>query len=317
MIITIDKEKVRLPDFFVVGAAKGATTTINSLLKQHPGIFLPERKELYFFCYNGEMPRFKLADGTFRKEVGCTREEYVEMYKKAPADCLAGDTSSWYLYYHDAVIRNMQALYGERMRDLKIIMVLRNPIGRAWSHYSMHLGHGLIDIPFREAVAPGEFREKLAGDEGFYPGYDYIGFGMYSRQVEAYLDAFNNVKIILYEDFGKDTDGVMKEIFSFLGLESGVMLQAGKRLNVSGAPKSPLARLISRIVYRPYGLKRLFVPLIPEGLRYKIKTGLSRFLFKRTTMSTDDRSLLIDIYRDDILHLEKLIHRDLSHWIRL
>lgn len=317
MIVTIDKEEVRLPDFFVVGAAKGATTTLNSLLKQHPGIFLPERKELYFFCYNGETPRFKLADGTFRKEVGCTREEYVEMYRDAPVDCLAGDTSSWYLYYHDVVIRNIRALYGEEARKLKIVMVLRSPVGRAWSHYSMHLGHGLIDIPFREAVVPGAFREKLQGDGGLYPGYDYVGFGMYSRQVEAYLGAFDDVKIILYEDFGKDTEGVTGDIFSFLGLESKVLLRAGKRLNVSGAPKSRLAALVGRMVYRPYGLKRFFVPLFPEGLRYRIKTGLSRFLFKRTAMSAADRSLLIDIYRDDILRLEKLIHRDLSPWLRL
>lgn len=316
MIIPINKEKMNVPDFFVVGAAKGATTTLYSHLKQHPGIFLPERKELYFFAYNGETPRFKLADGTFRREVGCTKDEYLKMYKNSPADCLVGDTSSWYLYYHEEVIRNIRALYCDKARERKIIMVLRNPIGRAWSHYSMHLGHGLIDIPFREAVSPGAFREKLLSDGGYYPGYDYIGFGMYSRQVEAFLGAFDNVKVILYEDFGRDTDGVVREIFEFLGLEPGVELSAGKRLNVSGAPKSRLAGVVGRMVYRPYGLKRLFVPLIPEGLRYRIKTGISRFIFKRTVMSPADRKLLIEIYRKDILRLQEILNRDLSSWLK-
>lgn len=305
-----------MPDFFVVGAAKGATTTLYSHLKQHPDIFLPERKELYFFAYNGETPRFKLADGTFRKEVGCTADQYMNMYKECPAGRLAGDTSSWYLYYHEAVIRNIRALYGDKAREAKIVMVLRNPVERAWSHYSMHLGHGLIDIPFREAVTPGAFREKLESNRGYYPGYDYTGFGMYSRQVEAFLAAFDNVKAILYEEFGKDTDGAVKEIFEFLGLEPGPTVSAGKRLNVSGAPKSRLAGLVGRMVYRPYMLKRLFVPLIPERLRYRIKTGISRFLFKRTVMSPGDRELLIDFFREDILRLQEILGKDLSAWLR-
>ncbi len=316
MIVTVDNENVRLPDFFVVGAAKGATTTLYSHLKQHPKIFLPERKELYFFAYNGETPRFRLADGTFRKEVGCTKNEYIEMYRSSPGECLAGDTSSWYLYYHEAAIRNIRAIYGDKARGLKIIMVLRNPIERAWSHYSMHLGHGVIDISFREAVTSGAFREKLGLEGGYYPGYDYIGFGMYSRQVEAFLGAFDNVKVLLYEEVGKDTDGAVNEIFEFLGLEPGVELNEGKRLNVSGVPKSWLAGIVGRMVYRPYGLKRLFVPLIPEGLRYRIKTGISRFIFKKAVMSPGDRKLLIDMYREDILRLQKIVDRDLSSWLR-
>ena len=316
MIRSIDNENVCLPDFFVVGAAKGATTTLYSYLKQHPKVFLPERKELYFFAYNGETPRFRLADGTFRKEVGCTKEEYFAMYRNCPTDCLAGDTSSWYLFYYDAVIRNMRTLYGEKAKEAKIIMVLRNPVERAWSHYSMHLGHGLIDIPFREAVSPGVFREKLASEGGYYPGYDYVGFGMYSRQVEAFLGAFNNVKVILYEEFSRDTDGVVREIFKFLGVDPGVELSVGKRLNVSGAPKSRLAAMVGRMVYRPYGLKRLFVPLIPEGLRYRIKTGISRFIFKRTVMTPGDRKLLVDIFSEDILRLQEILNRDLSPWLR-
>ena len=86
MIVTVDNENLCVPDFFVVGAAKGATTTLYSHLKQHPDIFLPERKELYFFAYNGETPRFKLAEGTFRKEVGCTADQYMGMYKECPAE---------------------------------------------------------------------------------------------------------------------------------------------------------------------------------------------------------------------------------------
>jgi hypothetical protein len=318
MNVTVESRRVNLPDFFIVGAAKSATTSLHTYLKQHPNIFLPERKELYFLAFGGETPCFKLADGTPREKVGVNREEYFKIYRNTPEACLAGDTSSWYLYYYKEVIRNIQELYGTQAGKIKIIMVLRNPVDRAWSHYSMHRGMGIIDLPFPEAAAPGSgsFRERITGpDAGYFPGYDYIGFGMYSRQVEAFLEAFDQVKIFLYEDFSENSRAVIDEITRFLGLEPLDRLKKEKRLNVSGAPRSGLAALVSRLVFRPYFLKKLFRSLLPAPLRYKIKMNISRFLFKKKYMSREDRRMLIDIYRRDIRLLEKTLNRDLGAWL--
>lgn len=320
MNILVEKERVKLPDFFVVGAAKGATTSLHALLSQHPNIFLPEQKELYTFAFNGETPRFKLADGTPREKVGCTWNRYFKIYDNCPENCLAGDTSSWYLRYHKAVITNIRRLYGESSEKIKIIMVLRNPVERAWSHYSMHLGQGLIDLPFRDTITGGEFRKRIADAEaGYYPGYDYIGFGMYSGQVQAFLDAFgqDNVKVFLYEEFQKDNLTMVNEVFRFLGLEPAEQIKTGKKLNISGTPKSGLAETIGKLVYRPFFLKRIFRSILPAGLRYKFKRNISRFLFKKTDMKNEDRSILIDIYREDIDKLQMLLNKDLSTWLKI
>jgi hypothetical protein len=318
MKVTVNNRQVVLPDFFIVGAAKGATTSLHAYLKQHPKIFLPERKELYFLALGGETPRFKLAEGTPREKVGVTREEYFKIYKSSPEECVSGDTSSWYLYYYKEVIRTIQELYGSQAGKIKIIVVLRNPVDRAWSHYCMHLGQGIINLPFHDAIAPGmnSFREKINDpDAGYFPGYDYIGFGMYSRQVEAFLEAFDQVKIFLYEEFDKDNRTVVNEITRFLGLEPAEQLEKGKRLNVSGEPRSGLAALLGRLIYRPYFFKKLFRSLLPGRLRCKIKMNISRFLFKKKYMKKEDQQLLIDIFREDIRRLQKLLNRDLSHWL--
>ncbi|UCH95915.1 MAG: sulfotransferase [Candidatus Aminicenantes bacterium] len=314
MIVSMHNQELRLPDFFIVGAAKSATTSLHSYLKQHPQIHLPDRKELYFFAFNGEIQYFKLADGTRRPGLGCTREEYFKMYQNSPQGCISGDTSSWYLYYYENVIKNIQQLYGSQARKAKIIMILRNPVERAWSHYSMHYAHGINNIPFREAISNGSLQDKL--QQGYFPGYDYIGFGMYSGQVEAYLAAFDDVKIIMYEDINNDTHAVVNEVIQFLGLEPVNKVDTGKRLNVSGKPRSPLAGIISRLIYKPNIFKKIIRPIIPRDLGQKIKMEISRFIFKRNPLDPKDRQVLIDIYRDDILRLQKLLDRDLSKWLQ-
>ncbi len=315
MIIENHNQPVKLPDFFVVGAAKSATTSLYTYLNQHPGIFLPDRKELYYFAFNGETPRYNMDGGAPRPPMGRTREQYLEMYRDCPAEGLMGDTSSWYLYYHREVIRNVRALYGDRAREVRIVMVLRNPIERAWSHYSMHAGHGNMDRPFKEVIEPAFFKQQQEADEAYFPGYDYIGFGMYAEQVKAYLDAFGHVKIILYEDFNRDAAAQMAAIYKFLGLDVPEgELDAQKRLNVSGVPRSGAAAFFSRLLYKPYAFKRLFTFLLPESVRYRLKNNLSRYLFKKKGLSPEDRALLTGIYREDIARLQDIIARDLSTW---
>lgn len=313
MLVTADRRKLRLPDFFIVGAAKSATTSLFAYLKQHPKIFLPERKEMYFMAFNGLSPRFKLTDGTFHREVGCTREEYVETYKNNPEECISGDISTWYLYFHKTVIKNIIAFYGDEAGNVKIIIVLRNPIQRAWSHYCMHQRTGIINIPFLEAISDESFKSQL--QDGYYPSYDYIGFGMYYRQVKAYMDAFDDVKVFLFEDLRDNAMAKVNKIFQFLGVEPVGNLETGKRLNVSGTPKSSLAGAVSHLIYKRNVFKKIIRPLLPRDVRYKLKMEASRFLFKKNPLKPGHRQVLIDIYRDDILRLQKLLDRDLSGWL--
>jgi hypothetical protein len=313
MIIPVNNHKLRFPDFFIVGAAKSATTSLFAYLKQHPKIFLPERKEMYFMAFNSLPPRFKLMDGTFHPPVGCTREEYIQTYQNSPEDSILGDVSTWYLYFHETVIKNIINFYGDEARKAKIIMVLRNPIERAWSHYCMHQRTGIIDIPFTEAITSDSFKKRL--NDGYYPSYDYIGFGMYSQQVNAYIDFFTDVKVFLFEDFRDNPEANTNDIIQFLGLKPRGQLETAKRLNVSGTPKSILAAMISHLVYKRNIFKKLLRPLLPRDLRYQLKMGASRFLFKKNPLKPEHRRMLKEIYHEDILCLQRLLGRDLSHWL--
>jgi len=316
MIIKTDSSERRLPDFFIVGAAKSATTSLYAYLKQHPQIFLPERKEMYFLAFKDRKPqRFKLTDGTFHKKVGCNADEYFSTYENCPGTYVAGDASTWYLYFYSNVIKNIKTLYGSFARSPKIIMVLRNPIERAWSHYCMHRRSGIIDISFEEAINSDTFRGLV--NEGYYPSYDYLGFGMYYRQVKAYLDAFDQVKILLFEDMHTNEGAVINEVIQFLGLYPINQLRQNKKLNVSGKPKTKFAAMISHFVYRRNILKKILRPFLPQNFNYKLKMGISRYLFEKDPLKPKDRELLIDIYRNDILQLQELLGRDLSPWLAM
>ena len=313
MLVNKNNHKLSFPDFFIVGAAKSATTSLFAYLKQHPKIFLPERKEMYYMIFKGLSPPFKLMDGTFHPQVGCTGEEYFETYKNSPGECILGDCSTWYLYFHETVIKNIISFCGDEARKVMIIIVLRNPIERAWSHYCMHQRTGIINIPFLDAISDDSFKRQLK--YGYYPSYDYIGFGMYYQQVKAYMDAFDDVKVLSFEDLCDNAEAKANEIFQFLGVDPLGDLETSKRLNVSGTPKSSLAAAISYLIYKRNIFKKIMRSLLPRDLRYKIKMKVGRFLFKKNPLKPEYRQVLTEIYHDDILRLQKLLDRDLSKWL--
>ena len=148
---TFEKNKFRLPDFIIPGAAKSGTTTLYRVLAGHPELYFPEnRKEPFYFSFGGEAPVYE--DRAFVNHLIWNTREYLDLYRGAGDDQLAGDASTSYLYTHKEAIRNMRALYGNQLREVKIIILLRNPVQRAYSHYTYLVRNGFETRSFEEAV---------------------------------------------------------------------------------------------------------------------------------------------------------------------
>lgn len=317
----------RLPDFFIVGAAKSATTSLYAHLRAHPAVFMSFWKEPHFFSYAELAPyRFVPAANLF---------QYVQLFGRARPDQIMGEASTSYLYEYAKTIEKMRAAYGDDARKIKIIISLRNPADRAFSHYSMYHLYGLEPLGFDDAMKRGVFPrlDKNLDTDRFGILLEYLRAGMYYDAVSAYMKAFPCVHIVLYDDMRRDPAAVMRGIFQFLGVDETVPIAAdAPHYNATGTPRSAVFNALlnglqkalmakrSRVKKALIWLAGRFVDWdsirVPLGGR--IFNEIQRFRFmnaKKVSMSPESRRRLTDFYRPDILQLQRLINRDLSAWL--
>src|SRR5208282_3675218 len=107
--------------------------------------------------------------------------------------------------------------------------------------------------------------------------YDYIGHGMYYKQVKAFIDNFPNVRVFIYENFRADNMGVIKEIFQFLKVDDSFVPKMEVRYNVSGRVR--IQWLYDYVFFKKSILKDLLKPFIPYELETRIR---HRFIEKNT-----------------------------------
>ncbi|GAB4389146.1 MAG: sulfotransferase [Thermodesulfovibrionales bacterium] len=310
MTADIHGKTERLPDFLIVGAARSGTTSLYNYLRQHPQIFLPDVKEPSFFATSETEPHFEDARLRAMGLPVWKLNEYLRLFRAAPEDAILGGASTYYLYFKNRTIRNIRR-YVPGWRDVKIIMILRDPVERALSQYSLNRSLDIEPLPLEDAL--GEAQSRLA--ENWIPGYDYIGFGLYYEQVKAYMDAFPRVKVFLFEDLRRDALRVVRDIFRFLGVDDSFAPVVGERHNHSRAPKS---LLVQRTLRKPNLISSVFplARLIPKEKRVAVVRKLANLnTKKRVKMKARTRKYLEELFREDVLRLQGLIGRDLSGWL--
>ena len=305
--ISHNSYQINAPDFFLVGAAKSGTTTLYHLLSQHPRIFFPKKeKEPFYFCFGGVRP--KELDPRIIERVTWNTNEYIDLYKNANPDQICCDASTSYLYHSEDVISNIQSFYGQEYHNLKIGIILRNPVARAYSHYTYLVRNGHESLDFEEALKS----ENIEKRKSIRWGFDYLEYGKYYKQVKGYIDSFEKTKLFLFEDL-RNPQEVMNETFEFLELDS-IHIEKSVKTNPSGIPKN------KTVVHhlRKNKILKSVINLLPESIKHKIlqkrDRAMERFLDK-SPMNEETLHFLKGYYKEDILKLENLINRDLSHWM--
>ena len=175
------------PDFIGIGAMRCGTTWIADKLRKHPEIYVPENfKELHFF------------DQFYNKGI----EWYESNFSKKEEDQISGEFTPKYL--RSPKIAN---LIKKHYPDTKLIISLRNPISRAFSHYNFLKKHTNIESNFYKSL----FDKK----------YEILMAGLYSEQIQRYLNLFprKNIHIILFDDIKKNPEDVVKNLYTFLEVD--------------------------------------------------------------------------------------------------
>ncbi len=296
--------KTILPNLLIVGAARSGTTSLDKYLNQHPEIFMSKIKEPCFFAFNGE--ETNISDD--KEYLIDNYVDYLKLFNGSSKFKIKGEASTVYLYSHKTSIRNIKK-YITSYEDLKIIIILRNPIERAFSQYMLIVKLKKENLSFEEAIKA----EKTRMEQNYSYDYFYVDRGFYYKQVKDYRENFNNVRIYLYEDLRDSPDNLVKDILGFLGVDEDYAINTNIRHSISGVPK---IKIVEKQIKSKGFAKRLILSLFPNCFKDAIVDIISKYNLNKTEMSDKTRRQLIDIYEKDINKLAKLINRDLSNWIK-
>jgi hypothetical protein len=296
-----------IPNFLIVGAAKGGTTSLYSYLLQHPEVFLTRVKEPCFFCFADNPPFYEGGPNII-----VSFEKYKELFKDSEKYKSRGEATAIYLYLYDTVIKNIKK-YIPAYEELKIVMILRNPVERAFSQYMHNVRDMRENMPFEEAIKT----EKLRKEQNVNTDFFYLERGFYYDQVKAYLENFKNVKIYLFEELISDTGSLMKDLCEFLEIENSIKFKTNEKFNVSGRPKS---KILNRLVRENSIFKQFLKLVIPKKKRKKFASSMINKAYainlEKEKINPETKQELKEYYREDILKLQQLINRDLSGWLK-
>ncbi len=294
------------PNFFIAGAARSGTTSLNRYLSQHPEIFITPRKEPHFFASH-HFPRTGPGDEILNRRVVHDKEQYAQLFMDVRGAKAIGESSVFYLCFPDSAER-----IAEMAPGAKIIVLLREPAERAYSAYMLLVRDGREALDFSEGLR----REEERKDKGYEPMWWYRELGLYYEQVRRYLEVFGSerVKVLLYDDLFTNPEETLREVFSFLEVKEDVAIDASVRYNVAGVPKS---RRLYTSLYTCVDKIGPFVSKI-NPLAKHIKPGLAwkamGMFLKPVAMDPGIYAQLKAYFAEDVEKLEDLLQRNLQCW---
>lgn len=288
------------PDFLIVGAQKCGTTTLYSALKEHPGIYMPITKELEFFNVN---ERFLKGFDNYLVHKTKTRESKL----------LVGEASPQYFSSSVAARRICR-----HCPETKLVLILREPISRAYSHYLMSLRRGRESRTFGEAIH-AQLRDIETGSLDKSMDHAYIYNGLYGNQVARYSSFVRAglVKVVFQSDLTTDPKRVYSSILQFLELDDQLEGADKIHANKSGSARWPAIKNYLEKSLFIRGLARgIFSPERRRAIRFWMDTDF--FVLKHKLeyqLDSDSRQMLEDIYQTDGIKFQDITDIRLP-WIK-
>ncbi len=301
----------RAPNVFIIGAQKCGTTSLADALNASPQFFLTPVKEPNFFCFDIRPQRFATAfrqlqiedewsaiERSKREEVLYAYFEspdaYAALFEGAEAFHVRADASVTYLYSAEAA-----DAIADLVPDAKIIVILRDPIRRALSHWRMQRRAGIeTEGDFVSAV----LRDHAEHTHEWGRKHLYVEAGLYARQLRPYVDRFprNCIHILFLETLLSDKSAEhLREVERFLGLAQTSIA----RLPPKNAGRDARSAAFNQFLYRS-GLKRAVQRVMP----YRIKELGKRIFYSTTEAEASvDTERLRPLFASDSAELEEMI----------
>ncbi|MDP7005841.1 MAG: sulfotransferase [Phycisphaerales bacterium] len=262
--------------FFMVGCQRCGTTWTDAALREHPQVYLPPRKQSYFF------------DRNYDKGIDWFMERFSGV---EPHHLAVGEISTGYC------LPDSVPLMAKHFPSVKLLMVMRNPIDRAYSNYQS-----------RKSECGWKSFEQAIGTDP-----DLLERGQYADQIEAIFNYYprEQLMLLLYDDLHSDDRLYLKSVLDFIGVDSDVDSKLiGQRKNAAMFPT--LRKVLNRL-----GLKQFvsFVSKSRIGDLIRRKRKNKGMAYQQANPKT--REKLVQHFLPYNNRLSEILDRDLSHWNRV
>ena len=282
------------PNFFIVGAEKSGTTSLYEYLKGIPGVFMSHVKEPNYFTVSIQPERLFCS-------VIQEKEKYLKLFGDVKDEIAVGEASPFYL-----IDPETPKLIHQQIPNAKIIIILRNPIERAYSSYFQSIRSGWEKGSFSSAIDRSYDLKKRNEDLTLRI---IIEGGFFSEQVKRYLDIFgkNQVKILIFEEFIQHPEKEIFQLLDFLGVKIDELPKLNKIYNPVTVPKNKLSKSIIENTI----IKKVALKIFSHDSSQKIRDRILVKKIKKPQMEKSDKEKLVEIYAEDMNKLERILGRSL------
>jgi|APSaa5957512535_1039671.scaffolds.fasta_scaffold23891_1 hypothetical protein len=307
---------VIFPNLFIVGAMKAGTTAFYEILDHHNQICMSTIKEPNYYCPDlwGVSAHISYVVNNFSKSnvkskhnaIIKSDKAYFDLFSKCKDSCLYyGDASPSYLRSEESAEKIFSDSPGS-----KIIIILRDPIERAWSHYLMEKCESRVPNSFDDLINDEIkfFNKKIITQHGI------VDSGLYFRNISRYLERFpkKNIMIIDSAEVFKNLDSLFNKLSFFLGVDKEGFNK--KQYSSVNTTVSPRFNFFNKILIK-CNLKSFLRLILRQSVIDKFKYIYYKKPPKYTEMSLETFLKLQSFYSDDIKHLSNLLGEGSFTWV--
>jgi hypothetical protein len=299
------------PDALLIGAPKAGTSALHAALARHPRVFASRPKEpKYYLCGDAPPPAYRgPGDAHSQQEWVWRRSDYQRLFAPAAADAVRIESTPFYLYSPDARRR-----IAEDLPDAKLIVVVRDPIDRAYSNW-MHL--------WVDGLEPcGDFVEACRREEariaaGWAPFWHYRRMGRYGEQLADLFQRFprDQVLVLRYRELVSQPTDTLNRVSEFLGIEQDQISTVPPDNSRPFVADGWRTNLLGRAIRVGAAAGSLAPPEVWRSASRPLVAALQRGgQDQRPKLSSEQRQALLSDCLDDIARLESVLDQSFDDW---
>lgn len=274
----------KLLDFLVIGTAKSGTTTLHELIKDHPQIAVPRAKEVPFFN----------DDSIYKKGLTWYLKQH---FKTQPEDIKWGTVTPQYTYFRGGHSPSSTAKRIKKdLPDVKIVVILRHPIERTFSHFKTSVRRSNETRTFDQAIRSLLSKPKTTLDKHrkkeWGPTNLFFFASEYGKVLEPYFREFNKkqIQILYFEELKDNPDKTLEKFFKFVGVDPKYKPNKKQKHYNAGGMKPKVALLTPKYMYKIPGIRKAWRILIPYKIRKLIEVNINSWNAKKDSETMDKTS---------------------------
>ncbi|MEA5535226.1 sulfotransferase family protein [Crocosphaera sp. XPORK-15E] len=274
------------PRFIVIGGHKCGTSSLHTYFQQHPDILMP-----------------KIKGQDLLNKLNLDIVDYEKSYEPITTQRIFGEVSSNY-FQSDKACSEIKKYFPHT----KLLMILRHPADRAFSHFNMMAAEQKFDFKFTEI---NQYPEKFGS---------IIQLGFYYDNLKQYIDTFGKhpLKVFLFDSLIKNKQQFFAEVFRFLEVDdqflpnTSVIMRKGGKVKHQGIKEF----ILSNSIFKKTA-SIMIKPVTNSEERYNLYKKVDNLFIEKVSLDNNLRESLINIYREDILKTQELLDINLSHWLKV